>query len=81
MANHPYHDVSVQLQILTEGKRQDVIRWLQWNDGNGIWTDDDCEAEDKPPLTLEEARSWMLVATDEERTGLPSLRNLLEETT
>jgi hypothetical protein len=37
-----------------------VIRWLEWNDPNGMYSDKDCETEDVDPLTLEE--SWRLLA-------------------
>ena len=81
MTLHTYQNTNVQLQILTKGTRESIINWLCWNDPNGIWTDDDSVAEDKQPLTLEAAQYWMLQATDDERTGLPSLRKLFEEST
>ena len=59
MSSHPYHNIVTQQAILTNGTREEVIRWLVWNDPNGVWTDLDSEAEDKPSLTLEQAREWM----------------------
>ncbi len=70
MKNHPFNEITVQLQSLTRGSREDIIEWLQWNDRNDIWADEDSEANERTPLTLEEARNLMLMATDEERTGL-----------
>ena len=53
------HDSFVQLDILENGTRNDVINWLCWNDRNGCYRDDDAIAEGYDPLTLEEARDIM----------------------
>lgn len=42
-----------------ESKREDVIRWLKWNDPNGLYTDDANRREGQDPLTIVEA--WGLV--------------------
>jgi len=54
-----YYDSFVQLDILENGTRNDVINWLCWNDRNGCYRDDDAIAEGYDPLTLEEARDIM----------------------
>lgn len=36
--------------------RDSIIRWLQWNDHNGDYSDEDAEMRGVPPLTLEECR-------------------------
>ena len=37
----------------TERLRRDLMRWLCWNDPNGCYTDEDCDTEDVPRLTVE----------------------------
>lgn len=54
-----YYDPFVQLDILENGTRNDVINWLCWNDRNGCYRDDDAIAEGYDPLTLEQAREIM----------------------
>jgi len=53
------YDPFVQLDILENGTRNDVINWLCWNDRNGCYRDDDAIAEGYDPLTLEQARDIM----------------------
>ena len=36
--------------------REELIQWLVTNDRNGVYTDEDSEAEGLLPLTLEGAR-------------------------
>lgn len=38
-----------------EQLRQSVITWLCWNDPNGIYADEDTQAEQQKPLTLAES--------------------------
>lgn len=46
---------------LTEASsRETLIRWLSWNDSNGCYSDEDCEAEGHEPLTLDEL--WGILA-------------------
>ncbi|KAE8546188.1 hypothetical protein [Marinobacter nauticus] len=56
---HPNNRKTRQLDILTNGTRQQVIDWLTWNDHNGVYTDEDCINEGLPVLTLEQAREIM----------------------
>jgi hypothetical protein len=46
--------------LLTHGTRRECINWLCIADRNGIWTDEDSEAEDREPLTLSRARQCVL---------------------
>jgi len=57
--NHPNLSATRQEDILNNGTREQVIAWLAWNDANGIYTDEDSEAEGLEPLTLEQAREYM----------------------
>ena len=57
--DHLFHDRPAQLEILAHGTREQIIKWLKWNDPNGVWTDSDSVAEGKPRMTLVEARQWM----------------------
>jgi hypothetical protein len=36
--------------------QEQLLDWLNWNDGHGIYSDIDCQAEDYPPITLDTAR-------------------------
>lgn len=56
---HPNHSEAVQADILNNGTREQVIAWLQWNDSNGVYTDEASEAEGLAPLTLKDARNYM----------------------
>lgn len=42
-------------QRLLKWPRQKLIGWLQWNDGNGIWSDEDMIRNDMDPMTVEDA--------------------------
>lgn len=57
--NHPNLSATRQEDILINGTREQVIAWLAWNDANGVYTDEDSEAEGLDPLTLEQAREYM----------------------
>lgn len=35
--------------------REELIRWLQWNDHNGSFSDEDSEREGMDPITVEDA--------------------------
>lgn len=53
--------------IDSESTREDLIAWLCWCDGNGVWTDEDTVAEGGDPMTLDEAwESVALMADDSE---------------
>ena len=54
-----YHDPANQKKLLRVGTREEIISWLCWNDPNGIYLDHDSIAEDRSPLSLEEARQIM----------------------
>lgn len=41
--------------INKEKKRKFIIEFLQWNDKNGCYTDENCDLEDIPRMTYEEA--------------------------
>ena len=47
------------LDVMTSNNRERVISWLCWHDPNGVYTDEDSEAEGMSPLTLDEARQIM----------------------
>ena len=38
-----------------EKERKGIIEFLQWNDRNGCYTDENCDSEDVPKMTYEEA--------------------------
>lgn len=40
--------------------REKLISWLNWNDPNGIWSDEESIAERYEPLTRETACSYIL---------------------
>lgn len=59
MIHHVFGQPEIQQWLLENGTRERLIDWLVWNDGNGVYTDEDSEAEGYPPLTLEKAREAM----------------------
>ena len=50
---------AVQQWLLHNGTREEIIAWLKWNDGNGVYTDEESASEGYPPLTLATAREAM----------------------
>lgn len=38
-----------------EKERKNIINFLQWNDQNGCYTDENCDSDDIPRMTYEEA--------------------------
>jgi|GEM_PF-2862128 len=44
---------------LLNWSREKMIVWLNWNDPNGIWTDEDSIAEGMKPLTKENAYNYI----------------------
>jgi hypothetical protein len=47
--------------------RDQLLAFLVWNDPNGVYTDEDSEAEDYRPLTLETARLLVVKAIEESK--------------
>ena len=45
--------------LTASSSRLTLIDWLVWNDPNGSYTDDDSEADDRDPMTTDEA--WELI--------------------
>ena len=54
-----FHSREYQNQLLGRGSRDQIIEWLVWNDPNGVYADSDSIAEDRQPLTIEQAQSLM----------------------
>lgn len=54
-----FHSPSFQEWLIREGTREQIIVWLCWNDPNGVYTDDDSQAEGYHPLTRERAAEIM----------------------
>lgn len=46
--------------------REKLIGWLQWNDGNGIWSDEDMIANDMDPMTVEDAVEQVMAFVSED---------------
>ena len=49
----------VQKSIFASNNRDMIIAWLQWNDPNGCYSDDDSDAEDLPRLSISELKAAM----------------------
>lgn len=45
--------------LSADSPREDLVAWLKWCDGNGIWTDEDLRAEDQDPMTIHDAWEWV----------------------
>ena len=67
MLRYRFGEPEIQQWLLEHGTREQLIEWLVWNDGNGVYTDEDSEAEGYPPLTLEKARESMQRVLDENK--------------
>lgn len=57
--DHPYYNDKVIEAILAHGSREQIIHWLQWNDSDGVYTDEDCYLEGMPMLSYEDALQLM----------------------
>jgi hypothetical protein len=57
--SHIFAVESVQQSIIASNDRDRIIAWLKWNDRNGIYSDNDCDNEGLPRLTLEMAKEYM----------------------
>lgn len=56
----------VRADLLT-WPREKLIGWLQWNDANGIWSDEDMLANDMDPMTVEDAVDQVMMFVEENR--------------
>ena len=65
LLKHRYKEPEIQDWILQNGSREQIIEWLVWNDANGVYTDEDSNAEGWLPMTLESARETMARAMAE----------------
>lgn len=54
-----YQDSDFQILLRDHGSREQMIKWLIWNDPNGTYSDKDSLNEGLPVLTLEDARRLM----------------------
>lgn len=48
-----------------ERERKVIIEFLQWNDSNGCYTDENCDLEDVPIMTYEEAVKYFFGVVNE----------------
>jgi hypothetical protein len=46
---------NVTKEDLKTMSREELIAWLQWNDRNGVYSDEDSELEGRDPVSREEA--------------------------
>lgn len=67
LIRHYYPTQEIQDWLVMHGSREQIIDWLVWNDGNGVYTDEDSEAEGYEPLTLDHARSAMRKVLERDR--------------
>lgn len=59
------HDIGYVKKLLENGSRQELIKWLIWNDHNGVYSDQDSESEGLDPLTHKEAIEIVVKAIKE----------------
>ena len=62
---HPYYTImnlkgDILLNELNTWSRLDLIEWLSWNDGNGVYKDDESKSEIGAILRKEEAVEIMI---------------------
>ena len=61
-------------QLLTRYTREALIAWLQWNDPNGAYSDEDAWREGQPPLTHGEAADLAFEHVLETKETLEEMR-------
>ncbi len=49
-----------------ENKRKLIIEFLQWNDRNGCYTDENCDLEEIPRMTYEDAIKYFFGVINED---------------
>jgi len=54
-----YLSEDFQRAILEAADRDAIIAWLCWNDRNGCYTDEDCEAQGWKPMPVDLAQAIM----------------------
>ena len=54
-----FHDAQYQIRLIEQGAREQIVRWLCWNDPNGTYSDRDSEIDGMKAMTLDEARQIM----------------------
>lgn len=47
-------------------KRRLITEFLQWNDRNGCYTDENCDLENIPRMTYEEAKKYFFIVINQE---------------
>ena len=48
-----------QEALMSIGEREEITQWLQWNDPNGVYTDENCDLECLPRMDLDDAVKMM----------------------
>lgn len=49
-----------------ENKRKLIVEFLQWNDRNGCYTDENCDLEEIPRMTYEDAIKYFFYVVNED---------------
>lgn len=52
--------------LLLDSKRMLVLDFLQWNDRNGCYTDKNCDLEDLPRMTYEDAVKYFFCVINDD---------------
>ena len=58
-------------QLRATGTREELIAYCQWNDRNGVWSDDECAAEGIEPATIDELRAIIQAWTIDDSQPIP----------
>lgn len=59
-----FQTAAFQVRLILEGRREELLAWLCWNDPNGCYTDADSIAEGYEPLSLESEKAIMREQVD-----------------
>lgn len=61
------HCSRYERKLLNSNDREEILRWLSWNDRNGFYTDQQMDSEGWPRISLQDAKKLMREVIDENR--------------
>lgn len=64
--NIGYNELNGEAKVRNERQRLIIIDFLQWNDRNGCYTDENCDLEEIPRMTYEDAIKYFFYVVNED---------------
>lgn len=56
----------IEINYLKEKERRAITKFLQWNDKNGCYTDENCDIEGVERMTYDDAVKYFFVVMNED---------------